>query len=133
VGAPQQRDIRESFEIALKKARDEKYKIDAWTLCIPVSLDAKTTKWWDKWKREQETEHGLSIDLWDETMLEGLVLAIDAEQVRAQYFGAPQRKAYPTLPLLSDVTYDEMTLWRVATPCKLREPRIAAKSRKQGQ
>jgi hypothetical protein len=108
VGPDQQQEIRESFDQALAKARDEGYVVEAWTLCIPVSFDAKTTKWWDGWKRRKESDLGISIALWDETRLEALILAPDAAQIRANYFGVTDRPEIPVLPLPEDIAYEEM-------------------------
>lgn len=93
VGEQQRRDIRESFDAALEAARKNGLAIEAWTLCIPCSLDPATHRWWQQWKREQESTTGVSIYLWDETELRARLNTPDAAQLLRAHFGAGRIEA----------------------------------------
>jgi hypothetical protein len=81
-----QSQIRESFKSVVDNAAKEGFMLAQWILCVPSSMDGPTTKWWDTWKRKKENEHGIVIDLWDETRLRGLLISPDAEHVRRHYY-----------------------------------------------
>ncbi len=87
--ATHQRTIRESFQSVIKQAAEHGHTVKMWILCIPSSMDGPTTKWWDKWKRTQERDHNLVIDLWDETQLTVRLRAPEADQVRRAYYELP--------------------------------------------
>jgi hypothetical protein len=87
VNAAQQRQIRDALKHVMENAKKEGFRVDSWTLCIPVSLDAGMTTWWDGWKKRKEKEHGIRIQLWDDTELEALLLTADAKRIRDTYFG----------------------------------------------
>lgn len=112
VEATQQQEIRDSFKQFVTKAADEGFTPGGWTLCIPVDMDAPTTKWWDTWKKKQEKEHGFPIDLWAATRLEALLIAPDASDVYQAYFGgAGVTAAKPelkTLPVPAGIPFEEM-------------------------
>jgi hypothetical protein len=46
VGDVQKSQIRKSFRQVMAKAAEAGSKVDVWTLCIPVDLDAHALKWW---------------------------------------------------------------------------------------
>ena len=113
VGKDQQQEIRDAFQTAAAKAKEHGYTLAGWTLCIPVTMDALTTKWWDSWKDKNQTETGVAIELWDETRLEAILLSPDAQGLRTAYFGHPSAPAVedpelPALPLPPELTYEEM-------------------------
>jgi hypothetical protein len=54
VRAVQKTQIAEALAQVMKKAAEEKFLVEVWTLCLPVSLDPATTKWWDTWKKDKE-------------------------------------------------------------------------------
>ena len=88
VSDSQQGQIRESFDGAVTAAADNGYRISSWILCLPCSLDAPATRWWDGWKRRTAKKHpGLLIDLWDETQLRRRLLSREGEPVRTHYYG----------------------------------------------
>ena len=88
VGDVQKRQIRESFEAAVSAARDNKYKLSSWILCLPCSLDAPTTKWWDGWKKRTARKYpDLIIDLWDETQIFRRLQSPEGDTVRSHYYG----------------------------------------------
>lgn len=95
VGKSQQDQIRDALKQVMAKAKEKGYEIDSWTLCIPVSFDAATAKWWDSWRKARETEHGIRIQLWDDSELEALLLTAEAREIRATYFGGPNSDAPP--------------------------------------
>ena len=85
VGPPQQEQIRRSFAAAVA-AQARGHRLTAWTLCIPVCLEAKSAKWWSGWKTRSEAEFGVHIALWDATTLEALLLDDSASYIRRGYF-----------------------------------------------
>jgi hypothetical protein len=111
VGESQKTQIRESFKQVTQKAREKGFKLDIWTLCIPVDLDADALKWWTGWKRREEKAHQVRIELEARTTLETLLIAPDAAHIRAAYFPASQ--VTPAAPprvreVPEDVSYDDM-------------------------
>jgi hypothetical protein len=89
-GNTHQAQIRESFNSAIKHASSEKFAVQQWVLCVPSSMDAPMSKWWAGWKKRNEKEHGVLIELWDENELRGLLLSPDADAVRKHYYGPPR-------------------------------------------
>ncbi|MED7949311.1 serine/threonine protein kinase [Streptomyces sp. BE303] len=94
--AGHQRTIRESFASVLKAAKAQGHTVEIWVLCIPSSMDGPTTKWWDRWKKQQEKAHELVIELWDETALRVALHTPEGDQVRRAYYEpftpAPQQE-----------------------------------------
>lgn len=83
---PQKAQIRESLGAALKAGQEQGHTVSAWTLAIPVELDPKAIKWWQNWKRREEGEHNVKIELWSLTVLESLLLTPDAADVARHFF-----------------------------------------------
>jgi len=110
VGSDQQKEIRDSFKRFVTKAETEGYKPIGWTLCIPVDLDPPSTQWWDGWKHRKEKETSCSINLWDKSELESLLLAPDAHHVYDGYFGDPHvaKAELLTLPVPAGMSFEEM-------------------------
>lgn len=112
VGKPQQQQIRASFKSALKAADEHDHEVGAWTLCLPADLEPDALAWWEKWKRRQQREHGVAIDLWSATKLEGMLLMPEGVHLARHYFpvsvGATAPGAAPqVLPLPDEHDYDE--------------------------
>lgn len=107
-GDVHQRQIRESFESAVKNAAAEGFRLTQWILCVPSSMDGPTTKWWDKWKRKKTRETGVGIDLWDETGLRSLLISPDADDVRRHYYepSAPGRAEKPVIDLADETAHE---------------------------
>jgi hypothetical protein len=107
----QKSQIRDSFKSAREAATKNGYRLAAWTLCIPIDMDGPETQWWDRWKRKQEREHGVTISLWDKTKLDQLLRSPDAAEIDAEFF-PPHTKsrpaALPVQPLPAGTTYDHM-------------------------
>ncbi|RSO10042.1 serine/threonine protein kinase [Streptomyces sp. WAC 06783] len=78
--------IRESLANGLKAAAANDHTIAIWILCIPSSMDGPAAKWWDGWKKRQEKEHGILIELWDETALVKKLLSREGDEVRRAYY-----------------------------------------------
>lgn len=113
VAETQKEQIRESFSQVMKKAGEEGFSVDVWTLCIPVDLDPDALKWWTGWKRRQEKKHDVRIQLWDRTGLEKTLGSPDAADVRETYFPAGGAKQKPPAPppieeLPEDLSYEDM-------------------------
>jgi hypothetical protein len=112
-GGSQQAQIRESFAQVLRQASQQGFTVDAWTLCIPVDLDAENLKWWTNWKKKQERETNVRVVLWDRTELEGLLLTPDAADIRAGFFPTTAATRPVAAPLAvaevpGEVSYDDM-------------------------
>jgi len=108
-GSSQQAQIRDSFAQAVRQASTQGFSVDAWTLCIPVDLDAENLKWWTNWKKKQERETKIRIQLWDRTELEGMLLTPDAADIRSAFF--PTSVATPAVaaPLAVAEVPDEVS------------------------
>lgn len=100
----QKGQIRESFAAARKAAAKEGYKVDAWTLAIPAELDAPATQWWQGWKRKEERETGIKIELWPLTKLEAMLLSPDAVRIAHHFFPS----SFPLTPDLGVVEVAEL-------------------------
>ncbi len=122
-GQAQQSQIRESFEASIAAAQHEGHTLEGWTLCMPVSFDAPTAKWWSGWRRRMTTKHGVRIELWDDTELEALLLTPDAAPLRHAYFHAPAVPAPspPVKPLPAGITYDEMLFMKQLRAANVNE------------
>lgn len=87
VGDSQKDQIRDSFASAMKHAQEEKYQVEAWTLCVACELSAPERKWWDRKKREWEKAHpGLSVELWDAPILRRKLMAPEANDVVSEFY-----------------------------------------------
>ncbi|RGD62566.1 serine/threonine protein kinase [Kitasatospora xanthocidica] len=84
--AGHRRTIQESFASVLKAAEAQGHKVEIWVLCIPSSMDGPTSQWWDRWKKQQERDHSLVIQLWDETALMVALHTPEGDQVRRAYY-----------------------------------------------
>ncbi|MFD3505040.1 serine/threonine-protein kinase [Streptomyces sp. NPDC058678] len=85
-GSAHQAQIKESFQSLMKQAAQRGHTVQTWVLCIPSSMDGPMSKWWDTWKKTQEREHGLLIDLWDETEITRRLRTPEADRVRRAYY-----------------------------------------------
>ncbi|MGW6898841.1 serine/threonine protein kinase [Streptomyces sp. NPDC054919] len=107
----QSQQIRESLANGLKAAAANDHTIAIWILCIPSSMDGPAANWWDGWKKKQEKEHDLVIELWDETMLRTKLQSPEGDQVRRAYYEpftpAPAEPAQEQLRLVLDVEDDK--------------------------
>jgi hypothetical protein len=123
VGDGQKKEIRDSFKACCAAAAREGHELISWTLCIPVSMDGPTSQWWDKWKRKQERDYSLTIELWDETELEGLCLATEAGAIRATYFGIaePESQPLPIQPIPADEDFEHMLFVRQLRAAEVEE------------
>jgi hypothetical protein len=84
---PSQRDqVRASFRSAMAAAARLHHRVERWTLCVPCSMDAPSTRWWQDWSGRQRLEHGVQVELWDQTELIRLLLRPDAEDVRSAFY-----------------------------------------------
>jgi hypothetical protein len=111
VGDSQKPQIRESFKQVVAKAKDKGFRIDAWTLCVPVNLDAEALTWWTKWKKAKEKETGIKIELEAQFDLEKILLAPEASHILRHFF--PTLAPVASAPLAvqelpDDVSYEDM-------------------------
>jgi hypothetical protein len=111
VGESQKTQIRDSFKRVTAKANEKGFKLNVWTLCIPVDLDADALKWWTGWKKREEKAHQVRIELEPRTTLETFLLAPDAAHIRGVYFPRSPVASVATPPVREvpeDVSYDDM-------------------------
>lgn len=94
-----QAQIRESFDSAVTAAARNGYRLDRWILCVPSSMDPPTAQWWDKWRVRRQRETGVSIDLWHETVLRGLLVKPDGADVRRHFYDPYVPAQVPRVPL----------------------------------
>jgi len=106
-GSSHQQTIRESFKSVMSSAATQGHRVEVWVLCIPSSMDGPTAKWWDTWKKKQERNHSVVIDLWDETRLIKLLRTPEADDVRRGYYEAFTRAPEPVEPRLVVNVEDE--------------------------
>ncbi len=81
----QQKQVRNSFNAALKAASANGYQVARWILCLPTSMDGPATRWWQGWQARQQVS-GVRIELWDETSLRELLLRPEAAHVCRHYY-----------------------------------------------
>lgn len=94
IGDSQKKQIRESFGSAMAHAKEKKYKVESWTLCVACELSAPERRWWETKKRAWEKQHpGLSVDLWDAPILRRKLMAPEAASVVAEFY--PDAAAAP--------------------------------------
>lgn len=111
VSDTQQGQIRGSFNQAMKKASEEGYKVDFWTLCIPIQMSPEEAKWFDGWRGRSQRKHpGLTITVpWDRDKLSSLIYSPEGAAVRAEFLGIsvpePLRDVFD---VPDDRTFDEM-------------------------
>lgn len=87
VGDTQKKEIRESFKSICAAASKNNLTVSSWTLAIPVNMDPDATKWWDRWKAKTERDTKITIDCWQASHIEQLLIKDDFADVRHQYFG----------------------------------------------
>ncbi|WP_151952344.1 hypothetical protein [Brevibacterium sp. Marseille-P9724] len=85
-GRTQQNEIRRSFKQVINKATQQKFKVTAWTLCVPSVLPPDQQKWFDGWSGRQERETGVRINLWNGSQIRSALQQADASHVRSHYF-----------------------------------------------
>ncbi|MCK9897300.1 hypothetical protein [Frankia sp. AgB32] len=121
IGGSQVNNIRSSFTRACAEASDRGYRIDAWTLCIPVDLDGPSHQRWERWRAKQTRETGIPIELWSADRLRTLLMDPRCDGIRSYYYGqsAPRPTAsVPSRLLLRpddevvDVTTADAVGWR---------------------
>ncbi|WP_051054321.1 hypothetical protein [Frankia sp. QA3] len=99
VGPGQMSNVRKSFTRACQAAAENGYRIEKWTLCVPVSLDGPTGQSWERWKVKQQHLTGVDIVLCDETPLRNLLMQPETAGIRRAYYD-PYAET-PTRPSLA--------------------------------
>ncbi|GGL00169.1 serine/threonine protein kinase [Mangrovihabitans endophyticus] len=99
VTAGAHRQIRGSFRSALTAAQGHGYQVGRWVLCVPAGLDAPTAQWWDRWSAHQRAATGVAVELWDDTVLRGMLMRPAAAHVRRHYYDPyPHAPCRPVVP-----------------------------------
>lgn len=127
VGSVQQKQVRESFHAMVRTAAEHAATLEMWTLCVPCSLSLTETTWWDRWRKRMQRDHGVTIDLWDETRLETLLNSPDAAAVRATYLGPGAQTALDELAILpvpDPAAMDDYALCQTAAGRRLYRGRL---------
>lgn len=65
VGDDQKGQIRKSWKSCVEST--EYSKPVRWTLCIPIEMSLEEAKWWQTWKKKNEKDHQITIELWSRT------------------------------------------------------------------
>ncbi|MCM3882718.1 hypothetical protein [Frankia sp. R82] len=86
--------IRKSFARAWTAASEQRYRIEEWTLCIPVTMDGPRTQRFERWRAEQTQLTGVPIVLWDETRLRTLLSQPECSGLREIYYGSSSTRAH---------------------------------------
>jgi hypothetical protein len=81
-----QRQVRASFNSAVKYASEQGYTIGTWTLVVPCGLAPDQRKWFDEWAARQRRKHKIAIDIWDGFAVRHQLLRPDVAHVRQEYF-----------------------------------------------
>ncbi|CAN7379945.1 hypothetical protein LJR044_002308 [Microbacterium foliorum] len=88
IGDSQKQQIRESFDSAMKHAKANHYRVDAWMLCVACELSAPEKKWWDNKVREWSKAYpDVQFDLWDASRLRRKLMSPDARAVWEEFYG----------------------------------------------
>lgn len=94
IGDSQKQQIRESFASAMKHAKLNGYRVDAWTLCVACELSAPEKKWWDNKVKEWLKDHpDVQFDLWDAPRLRRKLMSPDARAVWEEFYCPNKRGA----------------------------------------
>lgn len=85
-GESQKKQIRESFDQVVDKAKQQNFKVSAWTLCVPSVLPPDQEKWFHGWKGRKTRETNVEIALWNGVHLRHKLQQEDASAIRSLYF-----------------------------------------------
>lgn len=124
VDKAQQSQIRKSLNRLLSEARAKGFRVDVWTLCVPVDLDPKNLKWWQGWRTRQQKATGVKIELWDRTQLEALLISPDAAHIREIYFPTGSAGSEPPLAVADvpdGISYDHMLFIKQLAAAEIHE------------
>ena len=97
-------EIRDSFNTVMSKSKEQGFTVDVWSLCIPCSLSAEETQWWEQWKAKQLRKFDISIKLMDENVLRTALEAPEAHHLVDLYLKNTQIHGS------SSITMDEMPI-----------------------
>lgn len=81
-----QQQIRDSFASAMSAAQQHGHQVRQWVLCVPSSMDAPTDRWWTGWKKRNEKQFDVKIELWHEGALRQQLISPDAADIRRHYY-----------------------------------------------
>lgn len=86
-GEDQRKQVRNSLDQLMDKAKSESFDVAAWTLCVPCVLAPSEQKWFDGWSARQKRTHpGVKIVLWNGVALRRQLMQPDAADVYRSYF-----------------------------------------------
>ena len=94
----QKQQVTRSLKKLLTKAAEEGFKVSAWTLCLPIDLEADAMRWWSRLARKAEREHGLACDVWSATQLRRRLLRPSSEGVRPLLLSHSVGRSVPSSP-----------------------------------
>lgn len=101
------KQVRGSFNQLMKKANEENFKVEAWTLCIPCVLPPEEQQWFDRWASKQRRENGVKIELLNGVRLRTQLQRADAHHVLHHYFASeapPSRGTAEPIESLEDLS-----------------------------
>jgi hypothetical protein len=85
-GDSSMKQVRASFTSAMKKAVEEEFSVDVWTLVIPSILEPGQLKSFQTWATKQIKTHSVDITIWQGDELCSQLLSEEAVHVRREYF-----------------------------------------------
>jgi hypothetical protein len=129
----QKDQIRKSFNQIVEMSNKKGFKVNAWILCIPTTLDGDSKFWWEKWAKEKQKMTEISVRLQERldivTMLQTpeayplcieFNLADEAELVR-------EERAIEPLPPKESCEYDHSLFILKLLAAGIRETESAKK------
>ncbi|RFA06685.1 hypothetical protein B7R21_18985 [Subtercola boreus] len=85
-GDSSMKQVRASFNSAMKKSAEEKFTVDVWTLVIPSILEPGQLKSFQTWATKQMKTHTVDITIWQGDELCSQLLSEEASHVRREFF-----------------------------------------------
>lgn len=111
IGDSQKAQIRDSFKTAINS---KLYKMNSWSLCIPIAMTKDEFSWWSNWKAKNSKEYNVEIVLLDGGYLIQNLKKYDLynnvfdEDIRSsleeicKYFSEQKKKIIDEIILISD-------------------------------
>ncbi|WP_303862087.1 hypothetical protein [Alkalibaculum bacchi] len=81
MGDAQKNQVRKSYNTLMNSLHKD--RVIKWILCIPIKLTSKSHDWWIKWSSKKSQEHGITIELLDES---NLISNLKKSKLYKEYF-----------------------------------------------
>jgi hypothetical protein len=111
-GDDQRKQVRDSFNQVIAKAKEHGFSVNSWTLCVPCILPPGEQAWFDRWARQQCSKGAVqSVTIWNGTTLRRYLMQPDAKHVYDSYFQQTVLPAIEALAIFSDPSIFEGALF----------------------